>query len=77
MSDSTESGMADEKTPARAMQTLTFKKWSVSANNSVLKYRGMHLRKGEDDAVVEKKLIAQICLATENSRKQAWQKKQS
>ncbi len=37
----------------------------------------MHLKKGEDDAVAEKKLIAWICLATENSRKQALQKKQS
>jgi hypothetical protein len=37
----------------------------------------MRLRKGEDDAIAEKRLIAQICLATENSRKQALQKKQS
>jgi hypothetical protein len=27
------------------------------------------LKKGEDDAVAEKMLIAQICLAAENSRK--------
>jgi hypothetical protein len=57
------------------MQTLTFKKWSVLANNSELIHRGLHLKKGEDDAIAEKKLIAQICLAAENSRKQ--QKKQS
>jgi hypothetical protein len=59
------------------MQTLTFKEWSVLADNSVLIYRGLRLKKGEDDAAAEKKLIAQICLATENSRKQALQKKQS
>jgi hypothetical protein len=59
------------------MQTLTFKKWSILANNSELIYRGLYLKKGEDDAIAEKKLIAQICLAAENSRKQALQKKQS
>jgi hypothetical protein len=77
MSDSTELSMADENTIARAMQTPTFKKWSVLADNSKLIYRGLHLKKGEDDAVAEKKLIAQICLAAENSRKQALQNKQS
>ncbi len=74
MSDSTELSMADENAIARAMQTLTLKKWSVLANNSELIYRGLHLKKGEDDAIAEKKLIAQICLAAENSRKQALQK---
>ncbi len=78
MSDSTELSMADDNAIARAMQTLTFKEWSVLADNSELIYRGLqHLKKGEDNAVAEKKLIAQICRATENSRKQALQKKQS
>jgi hypothetical protein len=77
MSDSTELSMADENAIAKAMQTLTFKKWSVLANKSELIYRGLHYKKGEDDAIAEKKLIAQIHLATENSRKQALQKKQS
>ncbi len=75
MSDSTELSMADENPIARAMQTPTFKEWSVLANNSELIHRGLCLNKGEDDAVVEKELIAQICLAAENSRKQALQKK--
>jgi hypothetical protein len=77
ISDSTELRMADENAIPRAMQTLTFKKWSVLANNSELICRGLHSNKGEDDAIAEKKLIAQICLAAENSRKQALQKKQS
>jgi hypothetical protein len=77
MSDSTELNIVDENAIARAMQTLTFKKWSILANNSELIFRGLHLKKGEDDAIAKKKLIAQICLATENSRKQALQKKQS
>ncbi len=57
--------MADENAIARAMQTPTFKEWSVLDNNSVLKYRGPRLKKSEDDADAEKKLIAQICLAAE------------
>jgi hypothetical protein len=77
MSDSTELSMADENAIARAMQTPPFKKWSVLADNSELIYMGLHLKKGEDDAVKEKKLIAQIYLAAENSRKQALQKKQN
>ena len=44
------------------MQTLTFKKWSILANNSELIYRGLHVKKGEDDAIAEKKLIAQFVL---------------
>jgi hypothetical protein len=77
MSDSIKLSMADENAIVRAMQTLTFKKWSILANNSELIYRGLHLKKGEDDAIAEKKIIAQICCAAENSRKQALQKKQS
>jgi hypothetical protein len=69
--------MADENATARAMHTPPFKEWSVLANNSVLIYSSLRLKKGEDDAVAEKKLIAQLCLAVENSRKQALQKKQS
>ncbi len=69
--------MADENTIARAIKILTFKKWSVLADNSELIYRSLHLKKGEDDAVVEKNFIAQICLAAENSRKQTLQKTQS
>jgi hypothetical protein len=69
ISDSTELSMADENVISRAMQTSTFKKWSILANNSELILRGLHLKKGEDDAIAEKKLIAQICLAAGNSRK--------
>ena len=65
MSDSTELSMADENAIARAMQTPMFNEWSILANNSELIYRGLHLKKGEDDAIAEKKLIAQICLAAE------------
>jgi hypothetical protein len=72
MTDLTELDMADEDPIARAMQTPTFNKWSALAEISVLKYGSMCLKKGEDDAVTETKLIAQLCLATENSRKQAF-----
>jgi hypothetical protein len=58
MSDSTELSMADENATARAMQTLPFKEWSILADSSVLIYRGLRLKKGEDDDVAEKKLIA-------------------
>ncbi len=76
MSDSSELSMADENAIARAMQTPTFKKLSVLADSELI-YRGLHLKKGEDDAIAEKKLIAWICLAAENGRKQALQKNQS
>jgi hypothetical protein len=77
---STELGMANEDAIARATKTLTFKKWSVLSYNSVLQYGCMHFKKVVDDAErleVENKLIARICLASKNSKKQALQKKQS
>jgi hypothetical protein len=66
--------MADENVITRAMPTPMLQKWSVLADNSEQKYRVMRLKKGEDDAVAEKKHVAQVSLAAKNSRKQALQK---
>jgi hypothetical protein len=71
--------MANEDAIARAMKTTTFKKLSALSDDSVLQYGSMHF-KVVDDAKrleVENKLIARICLASKNSKKQALQKKQS
>jgi hypothetical protein len=77
---STELGMANEDAIARAPKTPTLKKWSTLSNNSVLQYGSMHFKKVVDDAErlkEENKLIAHICHANKNSKKQALQKKQS
>jgi hypothetical protein len=77
---STELGMANEDAISRATKTSTFKKLSALSNDSVLQYGSMHFKKVVDDAErleVENKLIARICLASRNSKKQALQKKQS
>jgi hypothetical protein len=47
---STELGMANEDTIARATKTPTFKKWSALSNNSVLQYGSMHFKKVVNDA---------------------------
>ena len=76
-SPSTILGMANENTIARAMKTPTFKKWSALSGDSVLQYGGMHFKEVVDDAKRhegENKHIARICLASENSKKQALQK---
>ena len=78
MTDSNEVGTEDEGAIARAMKTPMFKKWSALSHNGTIKYGTMHFKKVvDDDGVVKKKLIACICLGSENSKKQALKKKQS
>ena len=75
MTDSNEVGTEDEGAIARAMISPMFKKLS---DNGTIKYGTMHFKKVVgDDGVVEKKLIARICIGSENSKKQALKKKQS
>ena len=77
---STELGTANEEAIARAMKTPIFKKWSALSNNSVLQYGSMHFKKKVDDSErleVENKLIARICLASENSKKPSFAEKKA